>query len=80
MEEKIYKSFEELPEEDFLACLNGGKMDWVAVKKPRGVIVKKLKSGITKIVVEMTQDQLNDTMKRVAERQLQKEPEEINSI
>lgn len=80
MEEKIYKNFDELPEEDLLACFNGGKMDWVAVKKPRGVIVKKLKSGITKIVVEMTQDQLNETMKRVAAKQQQKEAKEMNSI
>ena len=65
MKEKIVKDLNHVSEKDFLACLNGGKMDWVAVENPRGVIIQKLETGQTKIIVEMTQEQLNEAAAEV---------------
>lgn len=38
------------------------QVEFVAVKKPRGTIIKTLKDGSTLVRIEMTQDELNATI------------------
>ncbi|WP_028913047.1 hypothetical protein [Prevotella sp. MA2016] len=72
MKEKIVKDLAHVSKKDLLACFNGGKMDWVAVKKPRGVIIQKLDNGETRITIEMTQEQLNEAVEEMHRIQQQK--------
>lgn len=72
MEEKIVKDLAHVSKKDLFACFNGGKMDWVAVEKPRGVIIQKLENGQTKITVEMTQEQLNEAAEEMHRMQQKK--------
>lgn len=67
MEVKIIEKIEDLPLEDLKECIaSGGTMDFVARKNPKGIIVKKLKNGKTKISVEMTQEKLNEAIANMA--------------
>ena len=49
------------------AAENGLQVEFAAKKKPRGVVVKKLKSGVVKVVFETTQEQLDEIVARAAE-------------
>lgn len=67
MKEKIVGKLEDLPLEDLKECIvSGGEMEFVASNNPRGVVVKKLKNGKTKISVEVTQDMLNNAVENMA--------------
>ena len=84
MEVKIIEKIEDLPLEDLKECIaSGGTMDFVARKNPKGIIVKKLKNGKTKISVEMTQEKLNEAianMARLEKERLKNQDEEQGNL
>jgi hypothetical protein len=58
MEERIVKPGEDFSDE--VAQMSaGGQLEFVAVKKPRGIVIRKYKNGTVKIRIEMTQAQLD---------------------
>lgn len=53
--------------EKFAELTKGGlQVEFVAKKKPKGMIVKTLKNGVTKVIFEMTQEELNDVIDKAA--------------
>ncbi len=55
-------------EELFEKAQNGLEVEFVARKKPRGITIKTLKNGKTKVIFELLQDDLNNLVKQAAEQ------------
>lgn len=48
------------------------QVEFVAVKRPRGTIIKTLKDGSTLVRIEMTQEQLDATIEKAVREHYQK--------
>ena len=54
--------------EKLLEAASGCEVEFVAVEKPRGTIIKKRKNGTVVVRIEVTQEELNTAILKAAEK------------